>query len=303
MNATRLAPLLGAPLMSAVLLGAAVAPASGAPATPPATPTPTVASIPAAVQPLVAKIAQQKVNSERYSTTDQTVGTVSVKRGGKSRKLVKHETKVSVGEASLAPLLGKVFVKGSSGALSHIGIGTTSYIYGPYAYEPTHDGKQKRDARPWMLLENVNAGTLFPYHGQGNPSVEVNAGGTGTYAELIDLLATANGAVRIVGPATVDGQQTTELSATVEPLALVAGPSSPGVSDTTQLEVLVTEAGLPLRVVRSEQFGGISVTQTTDVLATEVAVSVKAPPKSKILSRAGLEKLLAPKGSPKGRKK
>jgi hypothetical protein len=300
MKATsRLAPLLGAPLITVALLGAASVPALGAPAVSPAAPTPTVASIPADVQPLVAKIAQQTVNSERYSTTDHTEGTVTVKRHGKPHKLVKHETKVSFGEASLAPLLGKVFAKGSSGALSQIGVGTTSYAYLPYAYEPTHDGKRKRDSHPWMLLDGVNAGTLFPYHGQGNPSFEVNAGGTGTYAELINLLATANGAVRIVGPASVDGQQTTELNATVEPLALVVGPTSPGVSDKTQLEAFVTEAGLPVRVVRSEKFGDISVTQTTDVLATGVTVSVAAPPKGKILGRDELEKLLAPKGSEK----
>jgi hypothetical protein len=241
----------------------------------------------------------QTVSSERYSTTDHTEGTITVKRRGKRVKLVKHETEVSFGEASLAPLLGKVFAKGSSGALSQIGIGTTSYAYAPYAYEPTQHGKRTRDSRPWLRLEDVSAATMFPYHGQSNASIEVNAGGTGSYAELINLLATANGAVRIVGPATIDGQQTTELSATVEPLSLIIGASSPGVTDASQLEVFVTEAGLPLRVVKSERFSGISVTQTTDVLATGVTVSVTPPPKGKTLGRAGLEKLLAPKGHAK----
>jgi hypothetical protein len=280
--------------MTFALLGAA-APASDV-AAPVAPATPTVASIPAAVQPLVAKIAQQTVNSERYSTTDHTAGTLTVTHHGKRVKLVKNETKVTVGEASLAPLLGKVFAKGSSGALSQIGIGTTSYAYAPNAYEPTQDGKKKRDSRPWLRLEDVSAATLFPYHGQNNASIEVDAGGSGSYAELINLLATADGAVRIVGPATVDGQQTTELAATVEPLALLVGPSNATVKDTTALELFVTESGLPLRVVRSERFGGISITQTTDILATNVTVSVKAPPKNKTLGRAGLEKLLAPKG-------
>jgi hypothetical protein len=292
----RVAPLLGVPLLVGALLGVSAAPATAATPPPPPAPEPTVASIPAAVQPLVAKIAQQTVNSERYSTTDHTAGTLTVTHHGKRVKLVKNETKVSVGEASLAPLLGKVFAKGSSGALSQIGIGTTSYAYAPYAYEPTQNGKKQRDSRPWLRLEDVSAATLFPYHGQNNASIEVNAGGGGSYAELIDLLATADGAVRIVGPATVDGQLTTELAATVEPLALLVGPSNATVKDTTGLEVFVTESGLPLRVVRSEQFGGISITQTTDILATNVTVGVKAPPKHKTLGRAGLEKLLAPKG-------
>jgi hypothetical protein len=290
----RVAPLLGAPLLIGALLGASAAPATAVNSAP--APAPSVASIPAAVQPLVAKIAQQTVNSERYSTTDHTAGTLTVTHHGKRVKLVKNETKMSVGEASLAPLLGKVFAKGSSGALSQIAIGTTSYAYAPYAYERTHNGKRKRSSRPWLRLEDVSAATLFPYHGQNNASIELNAGGSGSYAELINLLATADGAVRIVGPATVDGQQTTELAATVEPLALLVGPSNATVKDTTQLELFVTDAGLPLRVVRSEQFGGISITQTTDILATDVTVSVKAPPKRKTLGRAGLEKLLAPKG-------
>ena len=73
----RVAPLLGAPLLIGALLGASAASASAVSSPPPAA-APSVASIPAAVQPLVAKIAQQTVNSERYSTTDHTAGTLTV---------------------------------------------------------------------------------------------------------------------------------------------------------------------------------------------------------------------------------
>lgn len=283
---SRLAPLLGAPCLLAAAIGVSAASAS-----PPAA-APSVVSIPAVVQPLVAKIAQQTVNSERYSTTEHVVGTVTVKRGGKKRKLVKHETKTSVGEASLAPLLGKVFRKGSSGALRQIGIGTTTYSFAPSL-------AGKKAGRPWLRLDGVSAGTLFPYHGQGQPEIEVDAGGSGTYAELIDLLATANGAVRIVGPATVDGQQTTELTASVRPLALIKGASNGGPELSVALKLFVTEAGLPLRVTRSEQLGGISITQTTDILAINVAVAVKAPPKRRTIGGAALEKLVASKGGGK----
>jgi hypothetical protein len=48
--------------------------------------------------------------------------------------------------------------------------------------------------------------------------------------------------------------------------------------------------------VQSERLGGISIVQRTDILATNVTVAVKAPPKRKTLGKAGLEKLLAPKG-------
>ena len=127
----------------------------------------------------------------------------------------------------------------------------------------------------------------------------MNAGGTGAYAELIDLLATANGAVRIVGPATVDGQATTELTASVKPLALIQGAANGTEEQTAQLDVFVTDAGLPLRVSRSERFGPISSTQTIDVLATDVTVTVKPPPKRKTIGGKALEKLFAPTGGGK----
>lgn len=288
--ANRVAPLLGAPLLSAALLGTIAVPTDAASSAP--TPTPSVASIPAAVQPLVVKIEAQQVNSERYSTTERAAGTVTLRRRGKTRKVYERQTKTAVGEASLAPLLGKVFAKGSSGALSEIGIGSTLY-----AYAPSFAGK--RSGRPWLRTDGVSAAALFPYHGQSNPQFEVNAGGSGPYAELIDLLATANGAVSVVGPATVDGQATTELTASVRPLALIKGAANGTDEQTAQLDVFVTEAGLPLRVTRSQQLGAISTTQTIDVLATNVAVSVKPPPKRETIGGAALEKLFAPNGGGK----
>ncbi|HTZ85709.1 MAG TPA: hypothetical protein VMB05_03485, partial [Solirubrobacteraceae bacterium] len=88
------------------------------------------------------------------------------------------------------------------------------------------------------------------------------------------------------------------LTASIHPFALIQGagavasPPEPPV----KLEVFVTDSGLPVRVIRSQQFGGISTTETTDVLATGVPVDVKAPPAQQILSPSGVEKLFLQKG-------
>jgi hypothetical protein len=276
---SRIASLASAPLLLAALLGASASSADAAPSVAPTpTPTPSVASIPAAVQPLVAKIAAQQVNSERYSVTTHASGAETIKlRGDKRRKVRLSKTVSATGEASLKPLVAKLYRHGDSGQLSSIAIGSKVYVYAP---SPKH----KR--RPWLALglSGLSAASLFPYHGLDDPAIEVDAGGTGTYAELIDLLATANGAVTVAGTAIVDGQQTTELKATVRPLALIQGSKTETGELTEQLEAFVTEAGLPVRVAKSERFNSLSVTETTEILAVNVPVTAKAPPKSKTIS-------------------
>jgi hypothetical protein len=275
MTATsRIAPLLSAPLWTAALLGASAAPALASTSA-----TPTVSSIPAAVQPLVAKIEALPVTSERYMVVTHASGTKIVKLpGGKRRRVSRSVSTSAIGEASLAPLAAKLYKKGGSGQLSSVAVGSKVYIYSP---------SRKHRGRPWLRLGGVSAATLFPFHGEDNPAVEVDAGGTGTYAELIDLLATANGAVTVAGSAVVDGQQTTVLKATVRPFALIQGATSKeGNELAVQLEAFVTETGLPVRVTRSEHIEGISVSETTDVLAVNLPVVVKAPPASKTISGA-----------------
>jgi hypothetical protein len=278
MRATnRLAPLLGVPLLTAALFGAIAMPAVAKTSV-----TLTVASIPAAVQPLIAKIEALPVTSERYTVRTHASGTKTVKLPDGRRRRVSRSLSTSVtGEASLAPLAAKLYKKGSSGQLSSVAIGSKVYVYSP---------SRKHKGRPWLLLAGVSAATLFPFHGQDNPAIEMNAGGTGTYAELVDLLATANGAVTVVGSAVVDGQQTTELKATVRPFALIQGASSKESGELTeQLEAFVTETGLPVRVVRSEHIEGVSLSETTDVLAVNVPVTVKPPPADKTIGEARLK--------------
>jgi hypothetical protein len=255
---SRVAPLASAPLLIAALLGASASPAVAA-TNVAVTPTPSVASIPAAVQPLVAKIAAQQVNSERYSVTTHASGTETIKlHGGKRRKVSRSETVSATGEASLKPLVAKLYKHGDSGQLSSVAIGSKIYVYAP---SPKH----KR--RPWLRVSGLSASSLFPYHGLDDPAIEVDA--------------------------VVDGQQTTELKATVKPLALIQGSKSETGELTEQLEAFVTEAGLPVRVVRSEHFASISVTETTEILAVNMPVTVKAPPNGKTISATKALKGLA----------
>jgi hypothetical protein len=278
-----------APLLAAVLLGAIAGPADSATKAPPA-PAPTVASIPAAVQPLVAKIEASPVNSERYSDTMQAGGTITVKsKNGRRHRAIKHISRETFGEASLAPLVGKTFRTGASGPLKSIGIGSTTYLYSPSL---THED----GGRPWVRFKGLGAGALFPFHGGGPSQIEVKAGGTGSYAELIDLLATANGNVSIVGPTAVDGQQATELTASVTPLALLKGSSLKDIEEFREtLEVFVTDSGLPVRVTSIVQLGPITITDTTDVIAVNAPVTAKAPPKRKTIGEAKFFKLLKTK--------
>ena len=287
-------PVSLAPLIAAALLGAFAAPADSASSSPPA-PAPSVASIPAGVQPLVAKIEALPVNSERYTESTEVGGTITVKVHGKRRTVKRHIAKEALGEASLSPLVGKLYKHGDSGQLGSIGIGTTLYTYSPsIAHE---DG-----GRPWVRLKGVSAAGLFPFHGGGAARVEVKAGGTGSYAELIDLLATADGNVSIVGPATVDAQPTTELAAAVKPLALIKGTSQKDVQELPEeLKLYVTEAGLPLRVVRTATLGPIAISDTTDVIAENQPVSVKAPPARKTIGEAKFLKLLRGKNKGAGK--
>jgi hypothetical protein len=288
-------PACSTALLLAGLSAVFAAPAESAKtnSSPPA-PVPTVASIPAAVQPFVAQIEQVPVSSERYSEAMQAGGTITTKsRNGGRHTVTRHISKLSFGEASLASHRGKVFRHGSSGPPRTIAIGSTLYIYTPSV-------AHKDGGRPWVRLNGSGVASLFPFHGHTVPQLEVDAGGTGAYAELIDLLATAGGNVAVVGPATVDGQPTTELTAAVKPLALVKGAS---VRDTEELpavlKVFVGESGLPVRVTRSEQFGTIAVTETIDVLAVNVPVVAKAPPARKTIGLKKFVKLLSgKKGGP-----
>jgi hypothetical protein len=295
--ASRFAQLLRAPLVAAAFLalaaagvataaapGVATASAAGvATASMPAS-APNVANIPAAAQPLVAKIANAKVTSERFSIA--MVGPAASRRGAHGKPAAGTLAHVAVGEASLVPLRAKLYRRGSSGPLAEVALGSTIYIN-----DASLSGHK---ARPWVKAPGESAAGLFPFHGGSN--YEIDAGGRGPYAELLNLLATASD-LQVLGPASVAGQQTIELSATVQPLALVQGTVPGDLGEASaRMEVFVSEAGVPVRVVRRYGSAKNAAVETIDVLALNVHVSVKAPPKRRTVGRHAVEQRVEDSG-------
>jgi hypothetical protein len=116
--------------------------------------------------------------------------------------------------------------------------------------------------------------------------------------EGFSLIDAAAEGVREVGPATVDGQATTEFTATVDledlfsrfGTKLVQKLQSVGVRSAS-LALYLAANGLPVRTSITIPVEGGSITTTSDILATEVPVSVKAPPARDTISESEFEKL------------
>jgi cytochrome c2 len=232
---------------------------------------------------------QLRVNSERYTQTIRGGAIVGVNPHGKRvrRSLDTSE----LGEVSLSPAEGQVFAGADRSRPNLIMIGSTLYDYSPKIAR--QDG-----GRPWIRSRSpdfADGDPLFPNH--GHPG-EVNLGGTGSYAGLINLLATAFGPVGTAGQATVDGQMTSEFTAVVEPLRLIKGLSPKVLKRlrrhraAEKLEVFVTESGLPLRVTASIDTSSSSVSETVDILAVNVPVNVEQPPARQTIDEAEFIKLL-----------
>lgn len=263
------------------------------------------ASLPAELQALELKMAQLPVNSERYSRTIHWTFLISEESSQRSARCehpghcgqtrtvrrVIHRRSSSVvtqdGEADLSRGLAEVSTtSGHRRRPTLIAIGSVFYLYLPGTGTPRNRPWVRESAKPAEARELL--GTLFPFHG-GGPD-EVGGTGTGPYAGLIDLLATAVDPVRALGPAIVNGAPTSEFTAIVRPLSLpVAGTTQPVVSETLQL--FLTEAGLPLRVVLTNGHGSDVTSATTDILAVNVPVDVKPPPRRRTIGKARYEQL------------
>ena len=261
----------------------ALAPPPAAPGRPaPGVLAPNAANLPPTVVPLIQKIEQMPVNSERYSQTTHLSGTVT-ERKGKHRTRTRHvsETMSDFGEASLSPLGGRVRRNSPSGRTIVIGAGSKIWSYTP-------DVAKRDGGRPWIRIDGRSAAELFPFHGGSAPGDEVDAGGTGSYAGLVDLLATADGNVSVLGQVTIGTRRTTELTAVVDPLALFKGPEIK--PERQRLDVFVDESGLPLRVTLLTRVDRVSIVQTTSILGVNVPVSVTPPPAARTISASKLAK-------------
>jgi hypothetical protein len=173
---------------------------------------------------------------------------------------------------------------------SFIWIGSTSYLY--------EGSGRARSRHSWIRFHGVGSAEAIPsLPFRGGGSMEVNAGGSGSYAGLINLLATTTGPVSVAGPVNVDGQQTTEFTAAVDQFRLIKGISATELaairahpSATQTLEVFITEAGVPIRVVSITGVGATAIPQTTDILAINAPVTIKPPPARETISASRLSR-------------
>jgi hypothetical protein len=183
-------------------------------------------------------------------------------------------------------------------------IGSASFNYSPHIARC--DG-----GRPWVQNGALPFIASFPYHGL---SGETNASRRGAYAGLINLLGTARGGITVVGPATVDGQQTTEFTALVDPAMLLKGVSERELrsltinnedllilqthlsSLPTNLQVFITRSGLPVRIVTSARSGPSSaISETTEILAVNISIKLRRPSARRTIDEAEFTKLFLAK--------
>jgi hypothetical protein len=218
-------------------------------------------------------MGQLHVNSERFSQVSHGYLTVANEVNG---RVVGRVKRISlnvqlVGEASITPQQSETFI-GPRHTPRQIVIGSTVY---------SREGGKRR---PWVRRHDPElARTVdgYPFHGDAQ---ERQLGGAGSYADLLNLLATAVGQIGTGVPTVIKGQQTEVFSATVEPVRLVGGLTEEDESNLRrhpvleQLEVFLTEAGLPLKVVQSIDSADIHETTTTEILAVNTPIDIKAPP-------------------------
>lgn len=259
------------------------------------------AILPAELQALVAKMASLQIASERFSSELRGLVTSSEEVSSSSdctstqrchATMPRHLTRrrrhlLDIGrrgEVDLAAGTGEVF---DGTRPSVIAAGSTLYLYAP--------GPTRRErSRPWLreagaiLGSQTPAGLLFPFH--GSATGEVNLGGSGPYAGLINLLETATGPVSAAAPATVVGQPTVDFTATVRPALLIGGLSAKQLSrlraliPSERVEVFINHDGLPLRVVAVTTTHDQALTETTNILAVNTPLDVKPPPPARTRS-------------------
>ncbi len=256
------------------------------------------ALIPPQLQALEQKMEQLQISSERFSDVSRgyALGSPNSSTSGKPEHVIRTSLNGSaLGEVSVSPAEGQLFIN-SKRRPSLIAIGSTTYRYRGH-------GKHSPGRRPWVRSQSPHespAAQLLSMHGGG--PFEVDAGGTGPFAGLINLLTTAVGPVSVDGPVPVQGQPTTEFTAAVEPRLLIKGITAQDIAGFNSdapietLHIFVTESGLPIRVVGFLQTQDLKTTTTVEILAVNIPVHVKPPPAREVVSVSRLREL-ASKGA------
>ncbi len=240
-------------------------------------------TLPLQLQALEQKMQKLHVNSERYTQITRGTVTIANEVNGHS---VGHRRMVSLDddirrEVSIAPPCAEE-IDAKTGKPVQIQIGSTEYTY---SQRIVHKGRRY----VWVRSHGTRVGTTFPY--RADPA-EVNVGGKGSYAQLFNLLTTVVGFVAVLRPVSVDGQSTSEFTATIEPFRLLRGLTVEDLRNLkkhpvlTTLRLFMNRAGYPLRVILSENGQYIHSIVSTDITAIEIPVKVSPPPARETISRA-----------------
>jgi hypothetical protein len=243
----------------------------------------TSALLPPQLRVLEQKMQQLHVNSERYTQIDRGAVTIVSEVNGRPvgrRRPVSLDASIS-GEVSMSPPRAEQ-INVRTGKPIQIQVGSTTYTY-------SRAVARKHPHRAWIRRKSAELRPVFPY--SASPG-EASLGGEGSYSKLFNLLATAVGSIGVLGPVSIDGQSTTEFTAAVEPLRLIRGLTADDLQSlekhpvSTTLQLFLSEAGIPLRVIISQSAQHIHSVETTDITAVEAPISVSPPPASETIGVA-----------------
>lgn len=246
--------------------------------------------IPTQLLILAKRMRSLSINSERlvrrvalHVPSSSTIHSSGSKRKTDSRrpKSTTHWLS-SVYEASRSPLRGIA----RSGARGHRRVEWIQVGDEEYLRDPVRDVKRR-----WLRI------TL--HKGQGELAYLVGKGPRSLIGRLASELSSAESAVDL-GSVVVLGHQTTEFRVRTSVketarLIIVGGshghtrPKAIHRRRRLTLRVFIEPGGLPVRVEEDTYFGQLMVETGTDVLATEIPVHVKAPPKRETITLAELE--------------
>jgi len=257
---TRMATFCLALPATAVALASAPAAASAA------------AVLPPELQALEQKAQTLHIASERFS-----LDFVIKEASGKQLSVA------GTGVAQLSPAKGEVVE-----TVGHKRI--VVRVLGDDLYESIPGLRRLDGGRPWVRVKESELSEQTGVNFTAAPK---------DLTESFSLINSATEGVQQVGAVTVDGQATTEFTASIDidqlfsrfGTKLVQKLQSVGVRSAT-LELFLAPSGLPVRTSFTIPVEGGSITVTSDILATEVPVSVEAPPARETISAAELAKLV-----------
>ncbi len=247
------------------------------------------ATAPTELVALERKMEALAINSETVELTEQIAGFGEL--GGPKKSAPRTLFSIS-GTVQLSPALGKftlVVPFLPSGKTKALTIGGYFYLYEPELSRYDH-------GRPWVREDQQASEASLGINPQSPLGANPAGGAAGPFGRLIDDLDAAE-SIESLGPQTVDHEAVTEFAATV-PLARLGTYTATKLGElerdgitSMKLELFIAASGLPVsaRTILQAKQGHVIV--RSDIGATNVPVSVVAPPVDKTITLARFEKL------------